>query len=358
MLAILPILLLAPQINPQSTTYDVNGNPLQAVPGTSAPGDILNSFSAGSGLKNSGAAADGATLMLTDSGDGAAVIYLVNEATGASLGTVSTVDPGDFGLGYDSTRGLYITTNAGTDVVSTFDGSGSLVSTWAAPSAGPVGAAYDASRDVYWISDWTSNTVSSISPVTGAVISTFDTSAVGCTRPAGAAYDAASDQVIVGGRDQNALFFMDASSGALASSFSAVDGTNNPQGLASSNSGHVWQTSWNSSTVFELEAGGAPGLTLAISGTCPGAMTLTVNGATASGTIAIAYGTPGAFTIPSGPCAGLVLDIGPSVTLAGMFGASASGDLTLNFNGPAGGCGATVQAVDLSSCTKSNTDTL
>lgn len=99
------------------------------------------------------------------------------------------------------------------------------------------------------------------------------------------------------------------------------------------------------------------GPSLSMTGACPGPVTLDMSGMTASGSVAIAYGAAGSFVIPSGPCAGLVIDIsGP--TLAGFFTADAAGDLSISTTLPAGVCGLTVQAVDMSSCTKTNTITL
>jgi hypothetical protein len=288
---------------------------------------------------------------------GSSQILQYDEATGAFLGSIATGVSGDFGLGYDGLRGLFVTTHAGTDVVSTYNAAGGLVNVWLSPGAGPVGAAYDAGRDVYWICDWETSTVTSVNPTTGAPITTWDTGAVGCTRPAGVAFDAANDQVIVGGRDQSAVFVMDAATGGLVRSFGAMDGGNNPQGLADSSSGNVWHTSWNSGNVYELDLDNGGGLILSITGSCPGPMTVSVTGATAFGSIAIAYGNTGSFTIPGGGCAGVNLAIS-SPTLAGFFNADGSGNLTLTPNVPSGLCGRTVQVVDMSSCTASNVDVL
>ncbi|MCH8261209.1 MAG: hypothetical protein IIC46_13510 [Planctomycetes bacterium] len=102
---------------------------------------------------------------------------------------------------------------------------------------------------------------------------------------------------------------------------------------------------------------GNVGLSLTITGSCPGTMGVSVSGATAFGSVAIAYGNAGSFTIPSGSCSGLTIDIS-APTLAGFFNADALGSINLNPNVPAGLCGLTVQSVDMSSCTKSNTATL
>ncbi|MGB0685492.1 MAG: hypothetical protein ACPGQD_04825 [Planctomycetota bacterium] len=102
---------------------------------------------------------------------------------------------------------------------------------------------------------------------------------------------------------------------------------------------------------------GPSGPTLAITGSCPGLTTIAVTGANAFTGIALAYGAAGSFTIPGGSCPGSVLDIS-SPTLAGIFGADASGSLSLSVTLPAGVCGLVVQAVDTFDCSVSNTETL
>jgi len=103
--------------------------------------------------------------------------------------------------------------------------------------------------------------------------------------------------------------------------------------------------------------GGGPGFTLAKSGTCPGLMTLDTANGTASSSVAILYGNAGTFTKPSGTCAGLTLGIA-SPNLGAFIGSNGAGAASLSFNTSAAFCGKTVQAVDVSSCTASNTITL
>lgn len=89
------------------------------------------------------------------------------------------------------------------------------------------------------------------------------------------------------------------------------------------------------------------------SGSCPGAMTLTISNATANGQVAIISGPAGAFIKPTPPCQGLVLGISPP-TLRTMVPADASGTVILNFNAPAGLCGSSVQGVDATTCAATN----
>lgn len=99
---------------------------------------------------------------------------------------------------------------------------------------------------------------------------------------------------------------------------------------------------------------GTVGFTLSITGTCPGSMAISVSGASVNGSVALAYGNAGSWTIPNGPCAGTVLDLAGVPTLAGFFNADAVGTLILAPNVPAGLCGKTLQAVDMTTCTVSN----
>jgi len=109
----------------------------------------------------------------------------------------------------------------------------------------------------------------------------------------------------------------------------------------------VWATQQLSSPIVDNHEYGGPSLT--VTGGCPGAKVLTVSGANPNAQLAIAHGASGSFIIPNGPCIGAELDLS-SPTLAGFFNADAAGNLTLNFNAPAGFCGRSVQVIDMSSC--------
>ncbi|TAH36875.1 MAG: calcium-binding protein [Planctomycetota bacterium] len=108
---------------------------------------------------------------------------------------------------------------------------------------------------------------------------------------------------------------------------------------------------------------GEPGFMLATSGTCPGPMTLTASNGTPGGTVAFVWGTSGSFTIPAGnPCAGTLLDLVPLLSPPPGYllaTADGSGTATASILVPSGACGTVrMQAVDLSSCTTSNTASL
>lgn len=342
--------------------YDASGNPPLGSGGAGgrAPGSVLTTLN-GPASPSSDVDHDGTDLLVISAYDGQAKIYVVNDTTGAVIRTVPINDAGDFGCGWDGLRRLYLTSNPGLHVVKTFDGvNANPVSTFAVPG-NPVGIAHDSRRDVYWVCDWTTNTVYSINPNTGAVITTYSTAAVGCTRPAGVGYDSGNDTIYVGGRDQNQIYGMNAANGALVCSFPAQDGGNNPQGTGVETARKsVWHSSWNSNRLYELEGcWGPPGPVLSASGSCPGPMTFTASGVTPNGNVAFVWGTAGTFTIPSGyPCAGIQLDLLPLRRPPPGYvvsTANASGVATASGSAPPAACGRVLmQALDLTTCLKSN----
>lgn len=90
-----------------------------------------------------------------------------------------------------------------------------------------------------------------------------------------------------------------------------------------------------------------------VSGTCPGAVTLTTNGATANGMVAFITGTlGGSTTLAAGPCPGLVLDLG-GITKRFSGPADAAGSKTLSPTVGAGACAFGGQWMDITTCTVS-----
>ena len=245
------IALAAPSFAQQ---YDAAGNDPSTLGGpvVSAPGAVLQTLS-GPTSPSSDLAHDGQYLLVCSFYDGAPSIYHVNDATGAVAATTTIGTAGDFGLAWDDKRQLFITADPGADVLQGWTRTGALAFTYSYPSTGHVGVAWDCRRDVYWVLDWSFNSVSAINPATGAMGATYSTSAIGCTRGAGLGYDANLDILYMGGRDQNAVFGMNAATGALVCSFAAQDGGNNPQGVSMSPRGGVWHSSWNSGALNELE---------------------------------------------------------------------------------------------------------
>lgn len=283
--------------------YDANGNDPATLGGPigSVPGSVLQTLS-GPTYPSSDIAHDGQYLMVVSAYDGAALVYLVNDSTGTTAGTIGIGSTSDFGLAWDDERELVVTCNAGTDVITTYTRAGGLVSTWSYPGTGHVGIAWDCRRDVYWVCDWSANLLKAINPVTGAVGTTFSTTAFGCSRSAGLGYDANTDTLYVGGRDQNAIFGVNAATGGLVCSFGAVDGGNNPQGVAMSPRGGVWHSSWNSNALNELEACTPVHPQVRISPNFPiagGGVTMTMSGLMPAERAIYAYSLTGCGPTPS-----------------------------------------------------------
>lgn len=100
---------------------------------------------------------------------------------------------------------------------------------------------------------------------------------------------------------------------------------------------------------------GPVGPGLAVSGICPGVMTLNGSGMTAAGPVVFAYSlAAGSFTVPGGPCAGLTVPMS-NPTQLGVVVADASGNASFTGSAPASACGnVTAIAVDGVTCTASN----
>lgn len=164
-----------------------------------------------------------------------------------------------FGLGWDSTRDLFVVSDAGADVIHTVNpANGAVMNTFPSPASGPVGAAYDATRDLYWISDFNAGAITSLMP-NGAVGPSIPVPAG--SRIAGTAYDAATDVLYYNGRDQAAGYCISASTGALISSFAIAPGGNNGQGAGIDPSiGNVWITHFENPTIYcyEKDGGSTP----------------------------------------------------------------------------------------------------
>jgi|FLOH01.1.fsa_nt_gi hypothetical protein len=351
MLSILPLLLALPQMG-AGQIYDYNGDVLASGPGSYAPGDVLNTLNLNA-ANFTGASIDGTTLLLLN---GSGAILKFDEATGAPLGSVPILVAGDYGLGFDTTRNLYVTTNASSDTVSTYSLGGTLLNNWPAPGSGPVGAAYDPGRDAYWITDWSGNFVASMDATSGAVLTSWDLAGFGATRSAGVSFNAANDQVIVGSRDTGAVYVLDAATGSLVRTFAGQDfGSNDPHGMGNSSSGNVWQTVASGGNVYELDLDNGPtGPSYAITGLAGGGTaTLTVSGATAGGGVLIGYSLTGAgpTNTPFGP-----VDMSAPITQLPVLTANGAGVASMTTGVPGRATGFTVytQAADLSTSALTN----
>lgn len=105
-----------------------------------------------------------------------------------------------------------------------------------------------------------------------------------------------------------------------------------------------------------LSTGPGAGPTIKTSGSCPGALIITISGATPHGVVALLFaGGTGSVAIPSGkPCAGTVLGLNATAMLILTTNADASGNAVINGNAPPGACGGFLQALDVATCTPTN----
>ncbi|MFG0329887.1 MAG: hypothetical protein ACF8PN_08320 [Phycisphaerales bacterium] len=95
-----------------------------------------------------------------------------------------------------------------------------------------------------------------------------------------------------------------------------------------------------------------------VTGTCPGALTITANNATPNATVALFYArNTGSFTIPPGyTCSGTQLDLDSTVRIVQTAPADASGTAVFSGNVSASVCGGVVQAMDGTNCEISNVE--
>ena len=99
---------------------------------------------------------------------------------------------------------------------------------------------------------------------------------------------------------------------------------------------------------FGFAPSGGP--TLAITGICPGEVTLSLSGATPLAAVGLlASRNPGTFVVPGGPCPGVTVDLDQPRLLVRLQ-VDASGAATIVRNTAAGHCGTLLQAVDTASC--------
>jgi len=173
--------------------------------------------------------------------------------------TVQTQVPGStYGLGYDSTRNLWIITSPQTDRVYQVNLAGAVVNSWATPGAGPVGAAYDPSRDLYWITDFALTQIYSVNPATGTPGPVINAPAG--TRIAGTGYNAGADLLFYNGRNQAMSYCISASTGQLLHSFPVPQGgANNGQGAGCDPAtGNGWLAHFEQPSLFCVESCGGP----------------------------------------------------------------------------------------------------
>ncbi|MFT4628635.1 MAG: hypothetical protein ACI8PZ_007331, partial [Myxococcota bacterium] len=119
---------------------------------------------------------------------------------------------------------------------------------------------------------------------------------------------------------------------------------------------------WNAGTngvqlmvnALEYAAGGGVS-SLVISGSCPGRMRIEASGLTPRGTFAVLLGSgPGSDVLPGGPCAGVASGLSDVRYITSSL-ADPAGEVLLTPTVPDGRCGATVQILDVVTCSFTDT---
>jgi len=107
--------------------------------------------------------------------------------------------------------------------------------------------------------------------------------------------------------------------------------------------------------LFLVSAGVVTAQSLTLSGSCPGAMTIDVAGATPNGQVALLTGTElGPDTVPGGPCLGSDLDVTGDLVFRTVLTADGAGTVNRTVSIPGPVCGAWLQALDVGTCGSSN----
>lgn len=113
-----------------------------------------------------------------------------------------------------------------------------------------------------------------------------------------------------------------------------------------------WEQSAPYHQFDNIVVGGTGGPSLTVAGSCPGLLTIDIQGLTPGGRFAAVRSTsPGSAAIPGGGCAGVLLGL-DSPRLVGFF-PSGTGDQSFMPSISPGACGDYIQIVDLDTCATS-----
>jgi hypothetical protein len=192
------------------------------------------------------------------------VLYEMDPSSGAVISTLHLNPillfdrPG--GLGYDSSRGLFVASDGWIDKILLVDPTtGEIVSSFDSPGTAPFGVAYDSVRDGYWVADWRNEVIDLVDPTSGSVIQTL----VLCcdTRIAGVGFSADADVLMFHERNRGRTYLANASDGTLLGDFPIPSaGINNGQGAAirsSTVSGFL--TNYDNMMIYEVDLAGLLG---------------------------------------------------------------------------------------------------
>ena len=153
----------------------------------------------------------------------------LNPDTGALIGTLTiTPSVNGAGFGYDASRGLFLVTDPGPDVIYMVnETTGAVASSYPSPGSGPVGIAHDTLRDGYWVTDFATASIDLVNPTTGAVVGGCTPLPAGIDNIAGAAYSSDNDRLIFNSRGNGTTYIVEAADCSLVASFPTPGGWGN-----------------------------------------------------------------------------------------------------------------------------------
>jgi len=196
-------------------------------------GAVLTSFQAPPVTRVAGIAMVGDSLwVLSYPGvlSGYQLLFEMDPNTGTVKSSVRVATTTYYGLGFDLRRNEFVMCSPSPSNISRVSLSGTVTTTWAAPSTRPIGVAYDLGRDAYWVPDWSNNNMYLVNARDGSLMRSFNVGGQGLTRLAGCGYSEINDLIYTNGRNENKGGMIDPTTGKILYTVNHPGGTNVGQG--------------------------------------------------------------------------------------------------------------------------------
>jgi hypothetical protein len=158
------------------------------------------------------------------------LIFEMDPNTGAVKSSVSVATTTYYGLGFDLRRNEFVMCTPSTASLARVSLSGTVTTTWSAPSSRPIGVAYDLGRDAYWVPDWSNNNIYLVNARDGSLMRSFNVGGQGLTRLAGCGYSEVNDLIYTSGRNENQGGMIDPTTGKIVYTVNHPGGSNVGQG--------------------------------------------------------------------------------------------------------------------------------
>ena len=162
------------------------------------------------------------------------------------------------GLGWDSRRDQFIVTDAEREEIAVIDLHGNVVREFPAPGTGSIGAVYDPTRDRYWVTDFETDSLYALDPITGVRDAVYYLTRH--ARVAGAAYDAAQDAIVYQTRVLATMgYAVSCATGAVIDSFPLpYTGFNGWEDNAIAPDGALWAHNFEHAATYCLDHQSVP----------------------------------------------------------------------------------------------------